>query len=306
MRSAARSIHSSEEAAGQRAHGTLAASVDPSVVPAIWGVLNVTPDSFSDGGTHLALDAAVSRAFEMVAAGATVVDVGGESSRPPGLTYGEGASQVSQQEELARVLPVVEALVARGLRVSVDTVKPEVARRALQAGAAIINDIRGGRERALLDAVAAAGAEVVLMHNRGRGEVCAPNTDYADVVAEVTDELGEAIERAVAAGVARDAIWVDPGIGFAKTAVQSARMLRATASLRALGCRVLVGASRKSFIAALAPDADGAAPGPTDRLAGSLVAVLEAARGGADAVRVHDVRATHQALSFAQALAGVA
>lgn len=313
MRSAARSIDTAEGAGGARASGTavssgIAASCGSSmfsVRPRIWGVLNVTPDSFSDGGEHLSPESALERALAMVAAGASVIDVGGESSRPKGVTYGEGATHVPAADELARVLPVVEALVARAVRVSVDTVKAEVAEKVLGAGAAIINDIQGGRSRALLDAVAAAGAEIVLMHNRGRGEVCAPNTDYANVVEDVVSELGEAVERARDAGIAQDRIWVDPGIGFAKTAQQSARLLRDTAALRSLKARVLVGASRKSFIAALAPNADGSAPDPSERLAGSLVAVIEALRGGADAVRVHDVRATHQALRFANALAEV-
>lgn len=299
MRSAARSIHEAEGAGGARASGTLVASTRPQ----IWGVLNVTPDSFSDGGEHATLDAALRRGLAMISRGASVVDVGGESSRPKGATYGDGAIHVPIDEELRRVVPVVEALVARGARVSVDTIKPVVAKAVLNAGAAIINDIQGGRDEALLEAVAEAGGEIVLMHNRGRGEVSSPNTDYGDVVRDVLDELHGSVERARAAGIARERIWVDPGLGFAKTAEQSARLLRETAALRALETRILVGASRKSFIATLAPDADGSTPDPSERLAGSLVAVIEAMRGGADAVRVHDVRATHQALRFAEALA---
>ena len=298
MRSATRSTDTIEGAAGVHAPGTLVSSVRPE----IWGVLNVTPDSFSDGGQHATLPSALDRALEMSRLGAAVIDVGGESSRPRGKTYGDGAVHVPLEDELQRVVPVVEALVQRGIRVSVDTVKPEVARATLAAGASVINDIRGGRDSNLLAAVADADAEVVLMHNRGRGEVASPNIDYDDVVANVHSELRDAIDRARSAGVAAERIWIDPGIGFAKTARQSARVLRATAQLRTLGARILIGASRKSLIAALAPNADGSAPSPQERLAGSLVAALEALRGGADAVRVHDVAATYQALRFARAL----
>lgn len=302
MRSATRSTDTIESAAGVHAPGTPVSSV---IQPEIWGVLNVTPDSFSDGGQHATLEAALERALAMTRRGASVIDVGGESSRPRGKTYGDGATHVPVDDELMRVVPVVQALVERGIRVSVDTVKPEVARASLEVGASVINDIHGGRDPELLEVVAAAGAEVVLMHNRGRGEVTSPNTDYSDVVDEVESELRFAIDRAREAGIARERIWIDPGIGFAKTAKQSARVLRATARLRALGARILIGASRKSLIAALAPNADGSTPGPNDRLPGSLVAVLEALRGGADAVRVHDVAATFQALRFAHALAEV-
>lgn len=269
---------------------------------ALWGVLNVTPDSFSDGGRFLAFDAALSHGRAMLAAGADVLDVGGESTRPRGATYGAGFAAVALEEELRRVVPVIERLAAQGARVSVDTTKPAVARAALAAGARIVNDVSCGRDEALLRIVADAGADLVLMHNRSSGEIDAETTAYADVVVEVLAELRAAIERAVRAGVRRERIWLDPGIGFAKTAAQSLRLLARTDAFVATGHRVLIGASRKSFLAEAAPDADGTRPGPTDRLAATVMAVVHAAQAGAHAVRVHDVREMRQALLLAEAL----
>jgi dihydropteroate synthase len=269
---------------------------------AIWGVLNITPDSFSDGGHFLAKSPALERAQRMLDEGADVLDVGGESSRPAGKTYGAGFSAVSVDEELARVLPLVEALVPRGVRVSVDTVKPEVARRALSAGAVIINDVSCGRSEELLGAVAGApGAELVLMHTRGRGECHGDNVRYLDVAAEVRDELMLALERAERCGVARERVWLDPGIGFAKTASQSLRLLSRIDVLLATHQRVLVGPSRKSFIAELAKDPSGEQPPAGRRLGGTAAAVTLAALGGAHAVRVHDVAEMRQAVGLALA-----
>lgn len=269
----------------------------------IWGTLNVTPDSFSDGGRYLEPGPALARAERMVADGATVVDVGGESSRPAGNTYGEGFEHVPADEELRRVLPVVSALVERGVRVSVDTVKAEVASACLDAGASIINDVSGGASEGLLRAVAEADAELVLMHTRGKGEVRPPFSVYGEVVDDVASELLRAADRAVASGVAPERLWLDPGIGFAKTAEQSLRLLAGLPKLVALGMPVLVGASRKSFIAETAPAADGQRPPPLERLGGTLVSAVVAARAGARAVRVHDVAQTWQALSMWRALA---
>ena len=268
----------------------------------IWGVLNVTPDSFSDGGLHLDEGRAVARAEQMLAEGADVIDVGGESSRPAGRTYGEGAERVSAEEECRRVLPVVARLV-RSLRarVSVDTVKGEVARRALEAGATIVNDVSGGEDPELLRAVADAGAELVLMHNRGRGEVTGENTRYGDVVADVVSELGRRITRAAEAGVARDRIWIDPGIGFAKTARQSVELIARAAELVDTGHPVLLGPSRKSFIAELAPDANGERPGPEARLPGTAAALAIGVLRGVQAVRVHDVAPMRQVVRIAEA-----
>ncbi|MCC6624499.1 MAG: dihydropteroate synthase [Deltaproteobacteria bacterium] len=274
-----------------------------SVGCAIWGILNVTPDSFSDGGLYDTTERAIARGRALVDEGADVVDVGGESSRPAGTTYGTGFARVPEDDEIRRVVPVIEHLVGSlGARVSVDTVKPEVARRALSAGAHIVNDVSCGRSRELLEVVARAEAEVVLMHTRGQGEVAPPNTTYGDVVAEVTRELLEAAERAVDAGVARARVWLDPGLGFAKTAEQSALLLAHVDRLVATGYPILVGPSRKSFLGALAPLPDGRPPGPAEREGGTAAAVVAAVWAGARAVRVHDVVSMRQAVRVAEAL----
>jgi dihydropteroate synthase len=269
----------------------------------VWGVLNVTPDSFSDGGRYLNPAHALQHAREMLADGADVIDVGGASSRPRGQLYGEGASAISEAEELARIAPVVAAVARElGARVSIDTTQAAVARAALQAGACIVNDVSGGRSGALLDVTAEFGAECVLMHTRGAGEVVPPNTSYEDVVAEVIAALQQAVERAVAHGVAREKLWIDPGLGFAKTAPQSLQLLARTDALVATGVRVLCGPSRKGFIAEIAPRRSGERPPPTEREAGTLSAVTVAVLQGASAVRVHDVAAAHQAVLLADAV----
>lgn len=268
----------------------------------IWGVLNVTPDSFSDGGAFITAEAAATQVERLLREGADVVDVGGESSRPRGITYGEGAAQVEEQEELRRVMPALTALAARGARVSVDTVKPAVARAALAGGARIVNDVSCGQRPELLEVAASAGAELVLMHTRGRGECSGANVEYRDVVPEVRDELLAAVARAEQRGVRRDRIWIDPGIGFAKTARQSLAVLAGTPAFVETGLRVLVGPSRKSFIAELARDASGDHPAPGRRLGGTAAAVTMAVLGGAHAVRVHDVAEMRQAAQLALAL----
>jgi dihydropteroate synthase len=266
----------------------------------IWGVLNVTPDSFSDGGAFFSAESALAHAVRMLAEGATVIDVGGASSRPRGAIYGEGAAAVAPDEERRRVEPVVGALVARGVRVSIDTTSPEVAAAALTAGARIVNDVSMGASERLLEVCAAHEAELVLMHTRGDGRVDATTTAYEDVVEETLCELLGAVERAVSRGVARERIWIDPGLGFAKTAAQSMTLLGATRRFVEVGLPVLVGASRKSFLAAMATEPDGARPAPMDRLGASLAAVCVAAWAGARAVRVHDVRASRQAARIAE------
>jgi dihydropteroate synthase len=258
----------------------------------VWGVLNVTPDSFSDGGRFLA----------MLADGADVIDVGGASSRPRGATYGSGAAPVTAAEELARVVPVVRALAAQGARVSIDTKEPEVAEAALDAGARIVNDVSCAASEALLDVVAARGAEYVLMHTRGGGEVEPPNTTYADVVGDVLAELQRAVERLERRGVTRDRLWIDAGLGFAKTAPQSLALLAATPAFVRTGLRVLSGPSRKGFIAEIARLPNGERPVPTARDAGTAAAVAAAVLGGAHAIRVHDVAAGRQAALLASAL----
>ena len=271
-------------------------------MPELWGVINVTPDSFSDGGRYLDPDAAIAHGRALLEHGADVLDIGGESSRPAGQTYGDGFEAVSAAEEIRRVVPVIEALAGElRARVSIDTVKPEVAAAALAAGAGIVNDVRCAEDPGLAEAAAAAGAEYVIMHNRGRGEVRPPNTDYDDLVQDVLDELLRAAERVVRAGVPRAAVWLDPGLGFAKTAPQSAALLSSLGRFRKTGYRVVVGPSRKSFIAELAPNRGGELPGAGDRLGGTAAAVAICAAAGVDAVRVHDVYAMSQLLRFAEA-----
>jgi dihydropteroate synthase len=267
-------------------------------------VLNITPDSFSDGGRFLATERAQAQADELLRQGADVIDVGGESSRPAGKTYGAGFEPVSADEELARVLPVVVKLIERGARVSVDTVNAEVARAVLLAGASIINDVSCGRSEALLEAVAASSGELVLMHTRGRGECHGENVRYGDVAQEVRDELVSSLARAERYGVKRERVWFDPGIGFAKTPRQSLTLLTRLDPLLATGQRVLVGPSRKSFIAELSPEASGEVPPPGRRLGGTLAAVTMAALAGAQAVRVHDVAEARQAVGLVHVAQG--
>lgn len=267
----------------------------------VWGVLNVTPDSFSDGGQHDTQVAALVRAEKMLVEGADVIDVGGESTRPKG-TYGEGYVHVGVPEELSRVLPVVSKLAQDGARVSIDTVKAEVARACLSEGAAIVNDVSCGACSALLQAVASHDAELVLMHNRNHGEVTDENSRYDDIVEEVRSELLAAVSRATRAGVRPEKIWLDPGVGFAKTPAQCALVLRSLSRLVDTGHRVLVGSSRKSFIAALAPNADGSKPTTSERLGGTAASVALAVQQGAGAIRVHDVAMMRQAALIAVAL----
>ncbi len=269
---------------------------------AVWGVLHVTPDSFSDGGAFEAVDTALTHARRLLSEGADVIDVGGESTRPKGRTYGEGYDVVPVEVELARVLPVVEALAGLGATISIDTVKPAVADAALRAGARYVNDTGCGRDEALVVVVASHGAELVLMHNRGRGEVSGSNVLYGDVVEDVIRELEAAADRAIRRGVRESSLWLDPGLGFAKTARQSTELLSGLPRLVALGRPVLVGASRKSFLAELAPRPDGSRPGPLERVGGTVVTCAAAVAYGARAVRVHDVEIMRQAVLVAEAL----
>jgi dihydropteroate synthase len=249
------------------------------------GVLNVTPDSFSDGGQHDTLEAAVVHGLALAAEGADLVDVGGESSRP-------GAEPVPVDVELARVVPVVEALVRQGVRVSVDTVKPEVATAAVEAGARLINDISAS----LWQVAAANGAGWVAMHMQGRPRTMQDDPRYGDVAAEVRDFLLARARRARDAGVAE--VWVDPGIGFGKTVAHNLSLLRHLDELvtaaAAAGCAgVAVGTSRKRFLGVLASSGERAAP-VAERLEGSLATAAAALVAGAGLVRVHDVAATVQ------------
>ncbi len=262
--------------------------------PAVMGVLNVTPDSFSDGGDFLDPGRAVAAGLAMAGAGAAVVDVGGESSRP-------GARPTPPEEEMRRVLPVIRGLVGQGVRVSVDTRNAATMRAALEAGAQVVNDISGlTHDAASAGVVAAAGCPVVLMHMRHDPESMTRLARYDDVAGEVRDELAARIAAAEAAGIDRAMIAIDPGIGFAKTGNHNVELLPRLGSLRALGCPIVVGVSRKRFIGTLT----GAAA-PRERLAGSLAAGLFAVQHGADILRVHDVPETVQALQVWQALAGI-
>jgi dihydropteroate synthase len=269
----------------------------------VWAVLNVTPDSFSDGGETFDHVAAFERAKQLMAAGADVIDVGGASSRPPGLTYGEGATAVSVDEELRRVVPVIEQITHElGAKVSVDTLRPEVARAALSAGATIVNDISNGASLELMEVTAGAGAELVLMHNRGDGRASDDNARYTNVVDDVIAELSAAAVRASCCGMRFDDIWLDPGIGFAKTAACSVAVMAGLPRIVQLGYRVLVGPSRKSFIAAIETRANAQASTPAERIGGTAAAVAVAVRAGVQAVRVHDVAVMRQAVLVTEAL----
>jgi len=259
--------------------------------PLVMGILNVTPDSFSDGGDYFDREAALDRALQMVEEGADLLDVGGESTRP-------GAPPVSREEEERRVVPVIEHLAHRvGVPISVDTYKAAVARRAVEAGAALVNDVSGLRmDPAMARAVADLGAGLVVMHMRGDPRTMQSDTRYTDLVGEIFRALEESVDRAVEAGVPRDRVWVDPGIGFGKSAEQNLVLLRRLGEFRSLGCPVLVGASRKSFIGRTLGIED-----PKDRLGGSLAAAVVAVWNGARILRVHDVRATRRAADLAWA-----
>jgi dihydropteroate synthase len=263
--------------------------------PFLMGIVNATPDSFSDGGRYLKTDAAVARALELAEEGADLVDVGGESTRP-------GSIPVTAAEEIRRVVPVVERLRGRGfaLPISVDTTKAEVARAVLEAGADLVNDVAGLADPALAEVVAAGRVPVVLMHMRGSAADMASRAVYGDVVEEVARELAEALARAERAGVARERVILDPGIGFAKTAAHSISLIARVERLRALGRPLLLGPSRKSFIGQVA----GA---PVEaRLPGTLAAVTACVLAGVELLRVHDVAPARQAAAVAAAIRGAA
>ncbi len=256
----------------------------------VMGVLNVTPDSFWAGSRALGVKEAVARGVRMAEEGADLVDIGGESTRP-------GAGPVSTQEEMARVLPVVEGLAAEGVAVSVDTTKAAVARAALESGAVVVNDISAGRaDPGMLGTVAEFGAALVLMHMRGTPATMQHLTEYGDLLGEVHRFLRKRAEAAVEAGVAPESICVDPGIGFAKTAEQSLTLVRRVGELRSLGFPVLLGPSRKSFI--------GAALGlpVEERLEGTAAVVALAVAAGVRVVRVHDVKEMVRVVRMAEAV----
>lgn len=259
----------------------------------VMGIVNVTPDSFSDGGMFEDADAAVRHGLRLLEEGADLLDVGGESTRP-------GSEPVGSEEEASRVVPVLEGLrrEAPEAFLSVDTRTPPVAEQGLAAGADVVNDIGAGTDPAMFAAVARSGAGMVLMHMRGGPKTMQADPRYDDVVAEVRAFLAERIEAAVATGIGRDRLCIDPGIGFGKNLEHNLALLRSIGSFRELGAAVLAGASRKRFIGELAGVADAA-----DRRDGSLAAAVWCAAQGVDVVRVHDVAPTVQALRVADAIA---
>lgn len=267
---------------------------------AVMGVVNVTPDSFSDGGRWFDPELAVKHGLDLVASGADVVDVGGESTRP-------GAARVSQAEELRRVIPVVRELAAAGVLVSVDTMRAAVAEQAVAAGARLVNDVSGGgADPAMIPVVAAAGVPFVVMHWRGQSIDMNNRAVYGDVVAEVVAELREGCERAVAGGIDPGRIIVDPGLGFAKNAEHDLALMAHLGRLRELGRPLLVAASRKRFLGRVLAGTAGDPPPARERDAATAAVSAIAAREGAWAVRVHEVHASADAVRVSRAIEGAA
>lgn len=260
--------------------------------PVVMGIVNVTPDSFSDGGRWADADSAVAHGLELLVAGADVLDIGGESTRP-------GATRPVLAEELDRVVPVITRLAGAGAVVSVDTMRAEVAHAAVEAGAQVVNDVSGGlADPAILDVVAQTGAVYVAMHWRAHAEMMQDFTHYPDgVVAGVVRELEGRLEALRAAGVHDSQVVLDPGLGFAKTAEQNWELVQGLEAVEAMGFPVLVGASRKSFLGALLASDDGAARPPLGRDHAGVALTVELARRGVWGVRVHDVRATTDGLA---------
>ena len=257
--------------------------------PHVMGILNVTPDSFSDGGTHNTLVEAVKHANLMINAGATIIDIGGESTRP-------GAADVSVEEELARVIPTVEAIAQRfEVWISVDTSMPEVIRESARVGAHIINDIRSLTEPGALEAAAETGLPVCLMHMQGQPKTMQDAPKYADVFADVERFFIEHIVRCERAGIAKDKLLLDPGFGFGKNLSHNYELLARLGEFHHFGLPLLVGMSRKSMVGQLLN------VGPTERLNGSLACAVIAAMQGAQIIRVHDVKETVEALRVVEA-----
>ena len=259
--------------------------------PLVMGIVNVTPDSFSDGGQHLQRDTALAHAEQLIADGADIIDIGGESTRP-------GARPVSIQEELDRVLPVIEGLRGAPVPISIDTCKPEVMQVAIAGGARMVNDINALQDAAAMKAVAAGNVAVCLMHKQGDPQTMQQQPHYQNVVAEVGAFLRERIAAAEAAGIQRDRIVVDPGFGFGKTLAHNLALLRELKQLTELGVPVLAGLSRKSMLGALTGQDVG------HRLSASVAAALIAVQRGTDIVRVHDVREMVDALKILNAVNG--
>jgi len=261
--------------------------------PQVMGILNVTPDSFSDGGRYIEPASALSQAQSMIREGATIIDVGGESTRP-------GAAVVPVEEETARVAQVVDTLAKSGVCVSIDTRKATVAAKAAELGAKILNDVSAmSYDPAMADVAAKTGLPICLMHAQGTPETMQADPRYDDVVLDVYDYLAERIEVALAAGIKRSQIIVDPGIGFGKTLQHNLVLLRRMSIFHSLGCPILLGASRKRFIGEISGAQDAA-----ERMAGSVSVALDGVRQGVQIVRVHDTLHTRQAISLQTALFG--
>jgi dihydropteroate synthase len=259
--------------------------------PLVMGVVNVTPDSFSDGGLYVRTEQAVARARQLIGEGADILDIGGESTRP-------GAAPVSLDEERRRVLPVLDALAGCGVPVSVDTRKPQLMAEAIAAGAAMVNDITALGAPGALAAVARAPVAVCLMHMQGEPGTMQENPVYGDVVAEVRDFLEQRITAAEQAGIARDRIVADPGFGFGKTVEHNLALLRSLGEFRSLGVALMAGLSRKAMLGRLTGRE------PRERVPASVAAALLAVQSGAQLVRVHDVAATRDALAVWNAVKG--
>lgn len=259
--------------------------------PLIMGIVNATDDSFSGDGALAAPGGALARAQEQLAAGADIIDIGGESTRP-------GARPVTADEEISRVIPVIEALADTGVPISIDSRNAPVMAAAMAAGARLVNDVSAlSHDPEALALCAREELPVVLMHSQGTPETMQKDPRYDDVVTDVYDYLEARIATAVAAGIARNKIIIDPGVGFGKTVAHNLALINGLAIFHGLGCPLLLGASRKSFIAAICPAADGAA-----RLGGSVAVAVAAIRRGVQIVRVHDVAQTRQAILLALAL----
>jgi len=257
--------------------------------PLIMGIVNVTPDSFSDGGCYVSAENALHHALGLIEQGADMLDIGGESTRP-------GSNQVSANEELRRIMPVVQALVERNALVSVDTSKPEVMRIAIDAGAAMINDVNALRAEGALEAVAAGGAAACLMHMQGEPRNMQAQPHYNNVVTEVKDFLQQRLDAAVAAGIPRERLVIDPGFGFGKTLEHNIALLRHLECFSEMKVPLLVGLSRKSMLGKITGRDVG------DRIHASVAAALLAVAKGARIVRVHDVKATRDALAVYNAV----
>lgn len=259
--------------------------------PLVMGVLNVTPDSFSDGGLYASVDCAVARGHALIAEGADILDIGGESTRP-------GSQPVALDEERRRVLPVIEALASCGRPLSIDTRKPALMREAVAAGASMVNDIGALESPGALEALAGTSAAVCLMHKQGDPQTMQQNPHYEDAVKEVRDYLAHRIETARRAGIAAGRIVIDPGFGFGKTEAHNIALLRSLSRLADLGAPVLAGLSRKAMLGRITGKP------PEERVYASVAAALFAVQQGASIVRVHDVAATCDALAVWRALAG--